>query len=150
MNIKKTFIMLGITTLISSNLLLARDDLNLSDKEKQKIIEERDKTTKAKNIAMKSLNEEKHMVDVKYSFMMNCLQDVATVNDIKECNESLKNELKKEEEIKKEEEKKLDEYEKRQEKIKSDNEKAEAKRLKDLEKAEAKKQKELGNDDSKK
>ncbi len=141
---KKIFI-LGFSLIMSFNYLNASDDLDLSDKERQKIIDDREKAKKAKNSVVKTLQTEKYMMDFKYNFLMNCMNNVTSTNDIKECNDSLKIEIKKEDEKFKEEEKRAEEYEKKQEKIKEDNEKAEAKRLKEIEKAEARKQKELEN-----
>lgn len=141
----KKLIFIGLSSIFLSLSYLNADDLDLSEKERQKILEDREKAKKAKLTVMKTLKNEKYITDYKYNFLMNCLNNITSTNDIKDCNDSLKIELKKEDDRLKEEEKQQEEQEKKLEKMKEDREKAEAKRLKEIEKTEAKRLKEMMN-----
>lgn len=148
------YLSLGVS-LISTNLS-ATDDFELSDKEKAKIIEDRDKAKKMKETSMDALRNEKYFMDFKYNIMMNCLNVATSTNDLKDCNDNLKNEMKKEQDKiktkqkeKEEYENKLKEQQEQQEKMKLDSEKEELKRQKEAEKEQAKKQKEAEREQAK-
>ena len=143
-------IIIGFSIFTSLFLLNANaDDFELSDKEKQKIIEDREKAKKMKATAVENLTNEKYFMDLKYNILMNCFNNVSSTNDIKDCNDTLKMELKKEQDKMKQKQKEKEEYEKKieeqkelQEKLIEDREKEEERRKKEQERELSKKQKE--------